>query len=391
MNFSTKRIQEIDDELNAAGHLKQHRPLECFKRLYGNIIDSKQRAALFEPIIAWYIGQYGNSMQWDGVIGYTPVMIRNEVYLSPARFVAVGELHVDWKSEIEDLPAEIANSVDLEEFRSISERLSAAYSGWKAIYNLHIEDDWLSQTERDWVHRGYCDLRNVSWTLKKAGDTQTAIFQSHQAAEKFLKAALRKSGSPLDPEKFSHRIPQLFRALVDINRFYRWLAKPVENLDRLASDRNLRYRPLQRSMDDSVLVFHGAMYICGAIADMWLFDKARAGTEAAFREGHFYRDRSRATFHCKGIQKNMARLTYFHSDKTFGAQLAELTVSTEFAPIYLEVSDKAEEQQLRRQLIFQLRNPGRVVTPEEVGLRSVDSNEGSYTTAMLRKKVESGF
>jgi hypothetical protein len=54
--------------------------------------------------------------------------------------------------------------------------------------------------------------------------------------------------------------------------------------------------------------------------------------------------------------------------------------------LYLEV-DEAEDTNLRSQLIAMVRNPGRLMTPEEIGLQMENGDEGAFNTIMIKKKV----
>ena len=71
-------------------------------------------------------------------------------------------------------------------------------------------------------------------TLKHTGDTQAAFVQAHEAAEKYLKAALSRTGSTKDLKKLGHDIPKIFKELVQAQPRYSCLTLPVENLQRLS-------------------------------------------------------------------------------------------------------------------------------------------------------------
>jgi hypothetical protein len=120
---------------------------------------------------------------------------------------------------------------------------------------------------------------------------------------------------------------------------------------------------------------------------MWLFDQARAGTKSAFKECSFYIDGSNATYYCKKAAADSAVLTHFRSSKYTGSQMADLVMDPSSSALYLEVTDPDQDAQLRRQFLLHLRNPGKRVSPEEIGLNMVHGPEGSYTSVMVKAPV----
>ncbi len=93
------------------------------------------------------------------------------------------------------------------------------------------------------------------------------------------------------------------------------------------------------------------------------------------------------SFYCKRVQGNSATLTLFHSSKFTGSQMADITMDVSQSSLYLEVSDSLQDAQLRAQFATHLRNPGRKVSPEEIGLRMVHGPEGCYATAVLKVPI----
>lgn len=235
MNNSLEaKLQMIDDELANAGMPLRYRPLECFKRLYG-VAKEEHRERLFDPLMQWYLTKYGEEAHWDGIIGRCPILIRGKVYLGVARFSASAETVVSSRDQVEDLSDEIANSLTESESKTVAEKLMNANLELRTLYNLTIDDHCLATFGRGLVWRALHDLENAAVTLKHTGDTQTATVQAHEAAEKFLKAALLKAGSTKNPKNFGHDIPKLFRELVDLEPRYAWLRLPVENLQKARS------------------------------------------------------------------------------------------------------------------------------------------------------------
>lgn len=365
------------------------RPLECFKKLHGPVNNKARRKELFDPIVLWYVAKYGAAAIWDGVIGRFPLIIRGELYLGVARFVEEGEVLVDFREEVEGLPEAVAGSLSVEEFRPIAERMTNANSGFRSLYNLEIDEDFLNGKERDLVKRARADLASSVVVLKHNGDTQKSIFESHEAAEKFFKAALLKSGYSGDVGKFSHGIPMLFRELARVAPRFSWLSTPMDNLQSLfAPKMGLRYRQIPVSVERAVEAFYGSLFICGTIAQIWLFDKARGTSRSTFRPCHFYVDGQMHAHYCHQVRGDSAMLTLFHSSAAIGSAMADKWMDIDQSAMYLEVTDPRQEEQLRAQLVAQYRNPGKRVTPEKIGLRNVSGVEGSFTTAMIKRRVE---
>jgi hypothetical protein len=133
--------------------------------------------------------------------------------------------------------------------------------------------------------------------------------------------------------------------------------------------------------------FHGSLYVCGILAQMWLFDQARGTTKSAFKECSFYIDGSNATYYCKKAAADSAVLTHFRSSKYTGSQMADLVLDPSSSALYFEVTDPNRDAQLRGQFLLHLRNPGKKVSHEEIGLNMVHGPEGSYTTVLLKATV----
>lgn len=381
---SDRQLEDVDNELASAGVPLRYRPLDCFKQLYGSVPEGQRRQDLFDPIMEWYLRKYGDAVRSDGVVARFPILIRGIVYLGQARFVAEGEILASFEDGIEDLPKNIARSLSPEELRPVMEKLTFGSRNVYSLYNLLIDDDWLGVIERGLIRRALYDLENAAVTLKHTGDTQAAIVQAHEAAEKFLKAALSKAGSTKNLKSFSHDIPRIFKELSQTERRYSYLSLPLANLQKLSPNMELRYTNVPRSMEMAIEGYHGALYACGMIAQMWLFDKARGTTKSGFKECSFYLDGANSTFYCKRIQGDSATLTLFRSSKFTGSQMADITLDLSQSALYLEVTNAVQDAQLRRQLAAYLRNPGRKVSPEEIGLKMVNGPEGSHTSAVLR-------
>jgi HEPN domain-containing protein len=381
------QLADLDKELVSAGIPLKYRPLDCFKSLYGSIPDGPGRAQLFDPVIEWYLKKYGDPVRWDGIIARFPILVRDVVYLGQARFVGEEEVMAPFEEGIEDLPKDLAQSLTPEEKRPIMEKLTFGSRSFYSLHNLQIDDDWLGAIERNLARRALFDLENAAVTLKHVGDTQAAIVQAHEAAEKYLKAALSKTGSSKNLKKLGHDIPKIFKELVQAHPRYSCLALPVENLQKLAPSMELRYTSVPRSIEMAIEAYHGALYVCGLIAQMWIFDKARGTTRSRFKAACFYVDGAGTTFYCKRIQGNSVTLTLFRSSKFTGSQMADIVMDLSQSALYLEVTDALQDAQLRSQFALHLRYPGRRVSPDEIGLKMVHGPEGSYATAILKVPV----
>ena len=381
------QLADLDKELVSAGIPLKYRPLDCFKRLYGSVPDGPRRTQLFDPINEWYLKNYGDAVRWDGVIARFPIFIRGVVYLGQARFAGEEEIMAPFEEGIEGLPKDLVGSLPPEEKRPIMEKLTFGSRNLYSLHNLLIDDDWLSTTERNLTRRALFDLENAAVTLKHTGDTQAAIVQAHEAAEKFLKAALSRTGSSKDLKKLGHDIPKVFKELVQAHSRYSCLTLPVENLQKLSPNMELRYSSVPRSMEMAVEAYHGALYVSGLIAQMWLFDKARGTTKSRFKADRFYIDGAGTTFYCKRVHGDSATLTLFRSSKFTGSQMADIVMALSQSALYLEVTDAQQDTQLRSRFALHLRHPGRKVSPDEIGLKIVHGPEGSYATAVLKVPI----
>jgi len=388
MQLATEQqIEDLDRELLAAGVPLRYRPLDCFKRLYGSVPDGPQRNELFDPLIELFLKKYGDAVRWDGIIARFPILIRGVIYLGLARFVGEGEVLANFQDGIEQLSDEVAGSLSREEKRPVLEKLTFGARGFYSLHNLIIDDSWLGEAEQALVRRALYDLENAAVPLKHTGDTQAASVQAHEAAEKFLKAALSRSGSTKALKSFGHDIPKLFRALLLAEPRYSCVSLPVENLQKLAPNMELRYSHVPRSLEMAVEGFHGSLYVCGVIAQMWLFDQARGATTSDFKECSFYVDGSNGTYYCKKVTPDSVVLTHFRSSKYTGSQMADITMDPSNSALYLEVTDRNQDAQLRGLFLLHLKNPGKKVSPAEVGLNIIHGPEGSYASIMLKAPI----
>ena len=382
-------LEAEDDALSQQGVPLRYRPLECFTKLYGAVPDGPARDVLFDPIIQWYLEKYGEAVRWDGILGKFPIVIKGAVYLGLARFVGKGTFVRDWRDGVEGLPPSVAESVSRDEFRLIAERLTLGSNAYAHLSNLRIDHTFLGKVENELVQRAVYDLENSAVVLKTSGDTQSAVVMAHQATEKFLKAALKKSGDPTELRKFGHNLPKLIESLVGRSIRYRWLKIPTGHLQTLSPSMELRYGLQPRTIEDAVSAIHASLHICSSIALMWQFDHARGTDKSSFKPGKFYLNDMWQTLYCKAIENGIAVLTLFISNPVLGSQMLDLKLDdAATSSLYLEITDPQEDARLRQIFMAHLRNPGKLVSPEEIGIRQVDGPEGSYLTALISRKID---
>ncbi len=382
------RLTKMDSEFTAQGLPLRFRPLQSFKCLYGAVPDGPLRQTLFDQISLWFLGHYGDRMNWDGIIGRVPVMLRNDVYLVRVPLV-VGDTMVEFTSRFEGLPEHIAKSLTEEEYVPLGRKVTSATMAFQKLYKLTIDDEFLDDVERAMVWRALFDLENAANCLKLSGDTQTTIFQAHAAAEKFLKVALRRSGSSVDLKSLGHNVPKVFGELIKIEPRYEWLGRSIDSLHAFAPNMQIRYQVVPRTVENAISAFLSALNVCGTLAQIWLFDAQRGTNHSTFEPGRFYLDGREWTYYCKTIrngssQRPLAILNLFRYEQLLECSfLMDIRVGLEQSALYLEVTDSDEIAILRQRYENHLRNPGRQVQPEDLGIEIASGPEGSYTTAFF--------
>jgi len=297
------RLEEIDTGLEAQALPLKYRPLEGFKTIYGDMPDGPLRNSLFDSIADWYRDRYGNRAEPDGIIGRVPVLLRGEVYLVLVP-LTLGDTVVRLVDQIEGLPTAVGASLSREEFEALGRKVAGATISFRKLYNLTVEDGFLDAVERGLVWRALFDLETAVTTLRHVGDTQNTIFQIHQAAEKFLKVALKRAGSAADLKRLGHNLPAVFAELVRLSARYAWLESSVDALQAFAPNMQIRYCVVPRRREDAIEAFHAALSICGALAQMWLFDTKRGADNSRFSPGSYYVDGNQNTYFCKSIHEN---------------------------------------------------------------------------------------
>ncbi len=382
------RLAVLDERLQKRGDPLRYRPLQCFKSIYGKIQDRVLHDALFAEIVCWFQQKYGIDRVWDGVIGRVPVLLRGNVYLVAIPFTS-GNTTLKLTDHIEDLPEKIGTTLTQEEFNSLGRKVSGATLAFQRLYDWSIGDEFLDDFERGLVWRGLFDLENAAYSLKRVSDTQTTIFHAHAAAEKFLKAALKRSGYNADLKALGHGLPRIFQQLMNIKGPYAWLQSSIDSLQNFAPNMEIRYQLLPRSIENAISAFNASLSVCATLAQMWLFDVARGTEQAQFVPGNFYRDGSGSNFFCKELSLTKDKrpavvLTRFDEFPNLGMIMMDIVVGVEQSAIYLEVTDVAQINELRTRYEFHLKNRGNEISPTVLGIETTSGPEGSYTTGMVR-------
>lgn len=386
------RLGLLDVGFSARGLPLRYRPLESFKDIYGNIPDGAVRESLFDPISRWFEERYGQNAHWDGVIGRIPVLWRGGVHLVQVPF-AVDGTAVRLIDHIEGLPQDIAATFTPEEFASLGRKTAGAAMSFRTLYNLIVDDAFLDDAERGLVWRGLFDLENAANSLRHVGDTQASIFNTHEAAEKFLKVALKRSGSNIDLQSLGHRLPLIFDKLAAIEDRYSWLKSSVDSLQALAPNMQIRYDIVPRTVEDAISGFNAALSICGTLAQIWLFDIERGTNESTFSPGKFYVDGSRTVSFCKqllsrcqGKEPSAVLMRLIDIPVTGGAFVVEMSVGLDQSALYLELKDRRQIDAMRWTLERRMQT-GQRLKPEDLGIQIASGPEGSYTTALIRIEV----
>lgn len=382
------RLRAIDKDLESRGCPVRLRPLEAFKQIHGPVLDRNTRTGLFDPITRWFIATHGPQVEWDGVIGRVPVIIRGTVYLLRLKFQEETNV-VPLAEQIEDIPEEIAKSLSASEFRDTADRGTAGWLAFGPLYNLGIDDHILSSVDRELFWRATEDLKVAALSLKQLESAQIAIFHAHEAAEKMLKIAFRRLLPGIAVEKYQHNVNKLFDDLQKVTPDLNWLGKSVKELDTQMPNMQIRYRELRRTIQEAVVSFNAASYIAGSLACIWLFDDKRKGRQAKFYAGTFYTDSQDQIWHCKGLfaSGRSVCLTQLGNRPDGGLLMFDRISPVEIAPLFLEVIDSAEVQRLRALKQFYAKVCDRRIEPSDIGMKVHSDSQGAFATGIFRTKL----
>lgn len=378
------RLAQLDDEMTKEGIPPRFRPLESFKRLYGDTADDGLRTKLFDPITFWFINRYGKDVIWDQVLGRVPVVVRGLLYLVAVPFKTQDAM-IKLTDTIEDLPTAVAESFSDEEFDILGRKISASAEALAKLYRLHVDDHILEPSDKEIIRRALYDFEHTATSLKYTGDTQNAIFHSHAAAEKFLKVELSRTSGGQELRKLGHNLPNIFRHLPDAQKRFSWLADAVNFLQQHAPSMDIRYKDAHRSINDAVAVYNAALNICGTLAGIWLFDAARGSKECVFILHRFYADFARRTYRCTKLEEPDTVVLMLFGQRS--GPMMEIIVRQSCSSLYLEVTQEHDLRALQAKYEFRLRNRGQLVTPEQIGLETASGPEGNYVTGVRRIRI----
>jgi hypothetical protein len=384
------RLTHIDAQLLERGTPLKHRPLEAFKAIYGTISDGELHNSFFEPVVAWFIEKYGESAKWDGVIGRGPIIIRGHVYLIAFPFTS-GDACLRLTDHIENLPQNIRETFTAEEFKDVGRKAAGAMLFFGNLYDLTVQDTFLDDVEKGLVWRGLADLETAASSLKHNQDVQTAIFHTHESAEKFLKVAIKRSGFTADLKSLKHNLQKIFEKLIALNSRYSWLRSPVNSLQNFAPNMEIRYGFVPRTVENAISAFNSALSLSAALARMWLFDTVRGTDKAAFVPGSFYKDGIGNTYCCQALslttEKRPGALLRRFGNYLSGALMMDVLLDLNQSSLYLEIKDAQQVEALRRLYQLHLQNRGVERKPEDLGIQITSGPEGSYTTGFIQTKV----
>jgi HEPN domain-containing protein len=383
------RLVGVDADLDRLGFPIRHRPLQAFKIVYHTIADDAARTRLFEPISRWYLDKYGDRVRWDGVIARIPVLLRGNLYLVRVPFTTV-DTAVRLTDRIEDLPDDIVATFTPDEFDELGTQIAGATCCVQKLYNLNVDHSFLDDEQSGLVWRALLDLENAANTLKVVGDTQTAVFQGHAAAEKFLKVAVKRCAKGTNTRKFGHKLSEVFQELVAATDRYTGLASSVDALQALVPSMEIRYGVVPRGISDAILAFNAALNVCGMLAQVWLFDFQRGSEKCTFLPGRYYIDGNGSTFFCQQVlqnvigQKPSAVLTRaWMSPSKEEALMFNLSISLDLSVLYLELTEPGKIEAARA--LFQAcAQSDKRVNPENLKVQISDGPAGSFVTARIR-------
>jgi hypothetical protein len=130
------------------------------------------------------------------------------------------------------------------------------------------------------------------------------------------------------------------------------------------------------------------------MAQIWMFDSERGTNKSEFETGKFYVDGNGIAYLCIGVdkqpdekRKRLAVMRQFRSSPAIGSIMADISMDVAQSALYLEVTDQLQIAELRNRYEFHLKNRGRLVRPEEIGVQMASGIEGAYTTSILKRRI----
>lgn len=336
----------LDRELEQYSWPKYRRALEAFNRLKAAGL-ADENSDLFEAIDSWFVERYGEQAAWDGVIGVQPVVVRGVLGAAKIRFALV-EQCLNLAEQFEDLPKEIFKHLSEPEIYLLLELMAQASSDFCALYDLERLPDILSTEQKELINLAWSDLRRSATTLRTHEDSQGSIFESHQAAEKALKAALIGWGEKKESfqRKYSHNLTAIISALGQHHTKYNFIRDAVLRLQYLLGSMEIRYTRIPRSAAHAVEAFCAARTIFGFLAKQWILDSERKAPTLQFESGKFYRNYGGQTYKCISITRskkgNSVRM-FLLNQKVAGHLVdVEVRMDAGYGYFYVELTDKGQ-------------------------------------------------
>jgi HEPN domain-containing protein len=382
-----KRLAVLDLEFRAASVPITERALEAFKAVHGSVREQTQRAQLFDPINAWYSERYGEKVLWKAVLGRVPVLVKGELYLAAIKFVEQ-DVVADYRECIEGLPSAVSTTLDLDDFKNIASYTARAQMYLNALYTLQADDCFLSKMQLELIQRARFNLRIAPLMLKEYEDTQGSIFNAHEAAEKFLKAALVGIDKTKNPIDYRHKLDKLHDELVMLDPRFRSLGEASDALKYiLGAGMKIRYETLSRSIEEGVSTFYAALGICSAVANILRFDDERGSNRSAFRAGEYYVNSQNICFWCLEASAGNARLIAFDKGGLRGLSPKDISLKQTESGYYLRVSDKLRVADMGQTLARQIATSHPLGVKEADEVSSVRGKEGAYILGFSRRKL----
>jgi hypothetical protein len=378
------KLTVLEKLFEARGLPMRERPLEAFKAVHGSVRDQERRSALFQPIYDWYHALHGDKVSWDGIMGRVPVLIKGELYLAAVDFV-MEDVKKDYRESIEGLAANVAESLGLEDFRTIGSRTVRAHGDFKALETLNADDCFLSIAQRELLQRARFDLRSSVNELKINENTQGSIFNSHAAAEKYLKAALLQLDKNARPESYGHGVKDLLRDIVVRDERFSGLDNAVAELGQKLPDMNIRYKAMPRSVDNAITAFYASLNVCSGVSTILRFDDERKSRRSAFQPGAYYINAHDLSFWCFDASPSGAKVIGFDERPLRRLKPTPLAVRQVDSGFYLKVESASRAAEMGAALSKLANAPNIRRHGEAQEWSSIRGPEGSYILGFSRR------
>jgi len=280
-----KRMQEIDTELIKKGIPVEGRRLEALKLFCPNSsfslspLDKKffgefEGPNLFDKIRIWYQDMYSKKTLSNFDIGRKPFKLRGEIYYINYPTVC-GEYTIDVLNCVEDLTEKMKCSLNQVEQDQILQEFELGYHASNAIWSLDHFLEHLREEARDLLLRGTVDIEASASIII---DIQKTISDSHQAAEKFLKAlwveldynqavVKKYDGGQNGLLWCGHKLLKLYNKLPETQPKKKQIHKQVKYLHNLVPDMDIRYKIQGKTLDEAIQSVSNMLTICKFVSE----------------------------------------------------------------------------------------------------------------------------